>query len=194
MKNAAAAATDFSFSIGCCQNDLYGFLHALKHVFFKALLLYDQNSHKSLTMYVLLLAGTTIFFLVAAAGCVDLWQSEYPKPIFFFKLFCQIFVIIEDFSMLVWTEGTQELLIKDIHFPSTNFLNYYCEYNPKIRFQVSVPSLMLTAAGSFRVKAINELVKLGMYTAHIYCREHSILQFARKVKLMECSKGIMLFL
>ena len=91
-------------------------------------------------------------------------------------------------------QGRQELLIKDIHFPSTIFLNYYCEYNPKIRFQVSVPSLMLTAAGSFRVKAINELVKLGMYTAHIYCREHNILQFARKVKLMECSKGIMLFL
>ena len=89
----------FIFNWMCCQNDLYGFLHALKHVFFKALLLYDQNSHKSLTTYVLLLAGTTIFFLVAAAGCVDLWQSEYPKPIFFFfKLFCQIFVIIEDFS------------------------------------------------------------------------------------------------
>ena len=33
-RKIATAATDFSFSIGCCQNDLYGFFHALEHVFY----------------------------------------------------------------------------------------------------------------------------------------------------------------
>ena len=98
----------FIFNWLCCQNDLYGFLLALKHVFFKALLLYDQNSHKSLTTYVLLLAGTTIFFGSSSWLCW-LLAERIPETHFFLQIILPNIRHNWRFFNVLWTEGTQEL-------------------------------------------------------------------------------------